>query len=108
MCEFQSLYYDDDGYVVQCKDCGYYQVAFGTMLLSLSSHDYQILCSVVKSKQGEIDFAASDNTRNVVISTPSQGQYMLLTRPESNRLHEILEAADTEEKTKQLMALFHP
>lgn len=107
MCEFQSLYYNDDGYVVRCKDCGYYQLAFGTMMLSLSGMDYETLCKVVKKKHGEIDFAASEHTRNVVVATPSQGLYMLLTREESNRLHDILEAADSEEKAREIMNLFY-
>jgi hypothetical protein len=107
MCEFQSLYYEDDGYVVKCKDCGHYQVAFGTMMLSLSEDDYEILCKIVAKKRNEADFAASENTRNVVIPTPSQGLYLLLTREEAHCFYDILEAADSEEKARQMMALFH-
>lgn len=107
MCEFQSLYYDDDGYVVVCKDCGYYQLAFGSTMLSLSAEDYIKLCKIVRNKYNYVDFTASENTRNVVIPTPSQGLYLLLTRNEANRLYEILEEADTEEKARSLMALFN-
>jgi len=106
MCEFRSLYYNDDGYVVQCKDCGYYQLAYGNTMLSLSGEDFRKMRSIVKMKQMEVDFAASENTRNVVIPTPSPGQYLLLTKEESNRFHEILEAADNEEKAQELIALF--
>ena len=107
MCEFQSLYYEDDGYVVHCKDCGYYQVAFGNTMLSLSPDDYIALTKVVKRKHYNVDFSASENTRNVVIPTPSQGMYLLLTKNEATRLHEILEEADTEEKAQTLINLFN-
>ncbi|KAA5532730.1 hypothetical protein F0919_18290 [Taibaiella lutea] len=107
MCEFQSLYYSDDGYVAQCKDCGYYQVAFGNTMLSLSTKDYITLRKVVKKKCNDIDYASFENTRNIVIPTPSAGLFILLTKEEVNSFHRILEAADTEEKAQQLMALFH-
>jgi hypothetical protein len=108
MCEFQSLYYSDDGYVVQCKDCGYYQLAFGNTMLSLSAEEYIALCKMVKNKRNDIDYTSFENTRNIVIPTPSQSLFLLLTKEEANRFHKILEAADTEEKAQQLMALFHP
>lgn len=107
MCEFRSLYYSDNGYVVQCKDCGYYQVSFGNTMLSLSTADYSALYKVVQSKRNYIDFASFENTRNIVIPTPSQGFFMMLTKEETDRFHQMLEAADTEEKAQQLMAMFH-
>jgi hypothetical protein len=106
MCEFLSLYYKDDGYVVQCKDCSYYQLAFGSTMLSLSPEDFEMLTRVVRNKFNEIDFNFSENARNVVIPTPSHGLFMLLTKEEANRFHEILEAADTEAKAQQMLAMF--
>ncbi len=46
------------------------------------------------------------HARNVVIPTPSHNVFMLLTKEEANRFHEILEAADTEAKAQQLLAMF--
>jgi len=105
MCEFRSLYYGDDGYVVQCKDCNYYQLAFGSTMLSVSPKDFETLSDVVKNKYNEIDLDFAENSRNIVIPTPSYGICMLLTKEEANRFHEILEAADTEGKVQQIMAL---
>lgn len=107
MCAFQSLYYSDDGYVVQCKDCGHYQLGFGTMMLSLSRNDFTTLRKIVKCKYQETNIACTENARNIVIPTPSQSSCLLLTREESDRFHEILEAADTEEKAQEMIALFY-
>ena len=106
MCEFRSLYYDDDGYVVQCKDCNYYQLGFGSTMLSLSPDDFETLGKVVRHKYNEIDFGLSESIRNVVIPTPSHNVFLLLTKEEANRFHEILEAADNEAKAQQMLAMF--
>jgi len=106
MCEFQSLYYDDDGYVVHCRDCGCYQLAYGNTMLSLDAAAYEALCLAVKKKYRNVDFSASGNTRNIVIPAPAKGLYLLLTRQEAFRLQEILEEADTERMTQSLLALF--
>lgn len=106
MCEFQSLYYNDDGYVVQCKDCQYYQLGFGSTMLSLSPRDFNTLSKIVSSKYHENYFDFSEHVRNVTIPTPSHNVFMLLTKEEANRFHEILEAADIEARAQQLFAMF--
>lgn len=107
MCEFQSLYFGDDGYVVRCKKCGHYQVAFASTMLNLTGIDFTALCNIVKNKYAEEVFQHNENTKCCVIPTPSNGMYMLFTRKEAQRLHEILEEADNEEQALAMMSLFH-
>jgi hypothetical protein len=107
MCEFQSLYFNDDGYVVRCKQCGYYQLAFGSTMLTLAKKDFEAICKMIRHKCNEADFSVSEHSKCVVIPTPSYGMYMLLTKNEANRFNEILEEADNEEKAQCLLSLFN-
>jgi hypothetical protein len=106
MCEFESLYFNDDGYVVRCKKCGYYQLAFGTIMLTLTKKDFETMRNVVQQKCNEGDFSLCEHSKCVCIPTPSTGMYMLLTKNEAKRFNEILEEADNEEKAKSLLNLF--
>jgi hypothetical protein len=106
MCNFQSLYFNDDGYVVRCKECGHYQVAFSSTMLTLTSKGFAALCKLVKNKCSEADYSFAEHTKSVVIPSPAQGLCMLLTRKEAERFCEILEEADTEATTQSLLNLF--
>ncbi|MES2851215.1 MAG: DUF6686 family protein [Bacteroidota bacterium] len=107
MCEFQSLYFGDDGYVVRCNKCGHYQVAFASSMLNLTVEDFKKIRSVVKQKNDQPDHYNNPTAKAIVVPTPSKGIYMLLTKNETTRLYEILEEADNEEKALELMGLFH-
>jgi hypothetical protein len=107
MCEFQSLYFNNDGYVVRCKQCGHYQIAFGSTMLTLVKKDFEAICKMVKYKSSEKDSSFSEHSKCVVIPTPSYGLHMLLTKNEANRFNEILEEADNEAKALCLLSLFN-
>lgn len=107
MCEFQSLYFNDDGYVVRCKQCNCYQLAFGTTLITLTQQDFKAICKTAKYKCIEEDFSFSKHSKCVVIPTPSCGLFLLFTREEAIRFNEILEEADNEEKVQRLLSLFN-
>ncbi len=108
MCEFQSLYFGDDGYVVRCNKCGHYQIAFASTMLNLADGDFKKLCSAVRQKNKEESHYSNPSAKAVVVPTPSNGMFMLLTKKEAQRLYEILEEADNEEKALNLLSLFNP
>ena len=107
MCDFQSLYFGEEGYVVCCRHCCYYQVAFGNTLLNLTALDFSILRQRIKYKCGEDDYALSENTKNVVVQTPSQNMFLLLTAREAIRFRNMIEEADNEAKALSLIDLFN-
>ena len=107
MCEFQSLYFNDDGYVVRCKQCGVYQVAFISIMLTLTESDFEAFCKMVKHKCNEEDCSFIEHTKNVVIPTPCYGIYILLTRVEAQKFNGILEDADNEAKALSMINLFN-
>lgn len=107
MCEYQSLYFNDDGYVIRCKQCGHYQLAFSSTLLVLTDDAFHDFCKLVKFKCAEMDCSASGYSKSLVLPTPSPGVCMLLTRTEVSRFGEILEVADNEMKALTLISMFN-
>ena len=111
MSEFQSLYFNDDGYVIRCKQCGYYQVAFMSTMLMLKERDFQALYKLVKFKCNEESYCDSENIKKIIIHTPAEGFYIFLTKQEAKRFCEILEEADNadnEYKSQAILSLFNP
>jgi hypothetical protein len=49
MCEFKILYDCRFGVVFQCEQCGGMTVAFGTVSLTLSQAEFQLLCQKAAS-----------------------------------------------------------
>ena len=107
MCEFQSLYFGDDGYVIKCSKCGHYQLAFASTMLTMTKEDFATLCHTVKIKMKEANGYSNHPAKCVVIPAASKSTYLLLTKKEAQRLDEILEEADNEEKALEMMSLFH-
>ncbi|MES2777867.1 MAG: DUF6686 family protein [Bacteroidota bacterium] len=107
MCEFESLYYGDDGYVVRCKHCGHYQVAFISTMLSLNERNFQALYTLVQQKCQEADYSFTEHSKTVILKTPCDGVFIMLTRNEARRFSEILEEADNEAKSLALIRLFN-
>lgn len=106
-CKFQSLYFSDDAYVVHCKQCGRYQIAFISTILTLNECDFQALYNLVKDKCENADDSLSPHCKSFIIQTPANGIYILLTKSEGLRLLEILEEADNEYKAQSLICLFN-
>ncbi|MGE9311896.1 DUF6686 family protein [Niabella sp. CJ426] len=105
-CDFQSLYYGEEGYVVRCKQCGHYQVAFISTMLTLNEADFYIFCKQVKYKVLQSYSNVNQDSKIIIIATPSQDVSLILTPGELTRLHKTLEEADSEIKTQELLCLF--
>ncbi|MFT4152984.1 MAG: hypothetical protein QM629_04130 [Parafilimonas sp.] len=106
-CEFQSLYFGKEGYIIRCKNCGYYQVAFLSVLLNLSHSEFNALHNIVKFKCGHYSGWDTDNTKNVIIQTPGPETFILLTITEARQFMNMLEEADNEAKALLLIDMFN-
>ncbi|HRO48439.1 DUF6686 family protein [Agriterribacter sp.] len=107
MCGFQYLYNGEDGYVVRCKQCGHYQLAFASVMLTLTENEFRLFGELVKYKCEGADDALTEYSKSVVLRTPAEGVFILLTKNEAVRLCEILEEADNENKALTLMSMFN-
>lgn len=106
MCHFKSWYLDENGYIVKCEKCNYYQVCFGTLMLTLSDGDYQAFVELVGRKKEEHIPMDDSNIKCVILPTPSGLIHAILCERELDQLHRMLQEADNEMRVQQLMGLF--
>ena len=106
MCGFQYLYNGEDGYVVRCRNCGHYQFAFASVMLTLTEDEFRLFGKLVKYKYDSVHESLSESSKSIVLPTPAPGISVLLTKNETARLCAILEEADNENKALMLISLF--
>ncbi|HEX5155317.1 MAG TPA: DUF6686 family protein [Parafilimonas sp.] len=106
-CDFEHLYFTSNGYVVYCKNCGCYQIAFNTTLLTLTEKDFFVLCKMALNKYAAIDYILDDDTKSIIIETPAAGMCLILSAKEAAELCYMLEEADTEIKALALIKMFN-
>ena len=105
-CDFRSLYCGDNGYVVRCMQCNHYQIAFLSTMLTLKEQEFKGFCQQVRYKAEECLGNANPRSKIIMIGTPSQSVHLILTTTELKQLHQILEEADCEMRTLELLELF--
>lgn len=106
MCGFRYLYNGEDGYIVRCENCGHYQIAFASFMLTLSQNECQSFCELAKYKCSEPNYSLAKHSKSIILQIPAQGVFILLTKNESARLCEIREEADNEDKALSLISMF--
>ena len=106
-CSYDALYFGDDGYIVRCKSCGHFQLAYASIMLTLNAGDFEVLRHIVATRAQEaLPQPFEPACKTVVIQTPATGVFILLTPAETRRFAIILEEADTEAKALSLLGLF--
>jgi len=106
MCHFKSWYLDENGYIVKCERCHYFQVCFGTLMLTLSETDYQTFVELVSRKKEDHIPMQDPNIRCVILPTPSGVIHGILSEKELDHLYNMLQEVDNEMKAQQLIGLF--
>ncbi|WP_153798677.1 DUF6686 family protein [Foetidibacter luteolus] len=108
MCRHQTLFYDDStGYVIQCEECGNFQVGFGNLLVTLNEKDFSSFRKSVNKTLLVYGDSVETITKSFFLPTPSEGVKLLLNKNELQLLATMLEEADTEHKAQQLLHLFY-
>jgi len=68
----------DDGYVVWCKGCSFYQLAFGSTTLTLAKNDLRNLAEVIKYKCSVADSPNCPHGKTIILPTAHEGIYKLI------------------------------
>jgi hypothetical protein len=106
MCNFKNWYFDKTGYVIQCADCNFFKIGFGSILLSMAEKDYRAFFKLVGfTKETHISMV-DVHTKCVLLATPGKSVHIILNETELNDLHTMLEEVDIEIKTQSLLDLF--
>jgi hypothetical protein len=95
MCSHNILAHNEQGYVVSCKGCGRYQLAFGTSLTTLEPADYDRFCEQVaglatckRLKRG------AGNSKKIYLDIYCNQAMMVLNAKELKSLNALLDEAE--------------
>lgn len=106
MCDFHNLYTSDKGFVLRCKKCGYYQIGFAGLMLSLNEEDYQHLGEIIRHLAAKELPSDAMESRHIVIPSPYYGVNLLLCHREIQVFERMLGEANSETITQSMLALF--
>lgn len=106
MCNFTKLYYGETGYLLVCKDCEHYQLAFHTSLFSFTAKDLHVFHCLVKEKQETHSLDHQPHQKCIYIPTPLDGFGLILNPQELHQLYTLLEIAEVNYKAECLLHLF--
>lgn len=108
MCSYLKLYHNDKtGYVVRCRECSHFQVAYGNIMLTVSMEGFREFHRLLKEVMCEQDRTQNEAVRNIALSTPCEGIKLLLSIRELTEFNEMLEDADTELQSLNIINLFN-
>lgn len=108
MCTYQTLYYSPEGYVIYCKECRNFQVAFSCLYLKFNEEDFIFFKNMISDLFTKTDFTDQNHLRDILIRTPAEGISFAFSKYELEKFNHILESADSEYQTLALMRLFNP
>lgn len=92
--------------MVRCRQCGHYQIAFISTMLTLEDADFESFCRHVSYKSRHALSSLNQDAKIIMVATPTPGVHLILTPGEFKALEEMLEAADSESKAQALLCLF--
>jgi hypothetical protein len=107
MCRYQTLYHNDKtGFAIRCEECMKIQVAYSNLVITFEREDFDRFHSWVKKINANQCAPVSPAVRSIMIPSPCQGIQLLLSYNELNELCVMLDEADTELQSLELIKLF--
>jgi hypothetical protein len=105
-CHFKTLYTGEDGYVVRCKECGHYQLAYLCVMVTLDEKQFYSFRKMIQQHYEDSLYVSNEHCKSVVVQTPAGGTNFLFSAREIKRFAELLDEADTEERAQSMIELF--
>lgn len=105
-CNYDSLHFTNESCIVRCRQCGSYKIAFLSLVISLPEDEYRDLYGQVSRCYDEGHMDAENTARNLFFAIPSKDIHLMLTAFEATRLYNMMEEADCEMKSLELIAMF--
>lgn len=107
MCQYQTLFHHaETGYVIRCTACDRIQVGFANLLLTFREEDLALFLRWINRIREEQQPGLNPVIRSIIIPSPCEGVSLLLNLKELESLINMMEIADSELKTLQLIQLF--
>jgi hypothetical protein len=107
MCRHKILAHNNHGYVIFCKGCGKYQLAFGTSLVTLSPEDFQRFCSHLSGLKKKTAITGFEHEKQIGVDIYSKHSMMVLNYQELQRLNALLDEANFTREIEFLLQESH-
>jgi hypothetical protein len=107
MCQYQTLFHKDSvGYVIRCTQCERFQLGYGSVMISFEINEFFSFSQKVREVKQHHYPADDIYLKTVMLATPFDGLQLFLSQRELYELDEMLETADNEFRSEQLLKLF--
>jgi hypothetical protein len=105
MCEYKTLHYNENGYVVKCHQCSHIQTAFGNIAVCHTEEEFHSFKSSISDfcSQNKIRLSCP-NFKNITIATPAANVKLLVNAKEIMQLNDLLQEADFALQIEKLIA----
>jgi hypothetical protein len=108
MCCYQTLFHDNGiGYVVRCRECEKIQLGYSNLVITFTDEDFASFKEWLQRLEPEQNNRQSENLRNIIIPTPCEGMKLLVSRRELTEFIMMLDTADSELRSLEMMELFN-
>jgi hypothetical protein len=97
---------NDSNYVIRCTECDHIQVAFKNLALTFYPVDFDGFCDCLETVYKAVADTPENSSRNLAIPMPYDGVQLLLNKSELNQLYQMLNEANTELRSLELISLF--
>ena len=108
MCQYQTLYHHSEkGYIIHCLYCNHIQLGFGNIAITFTKDEfYGFQQSMSRVFAGLLEEEVDSPLKNITLPTPCEGINLLLSPRELSHLNQMLDMAETELRSQELISLF--
>jgi hypothetical protein len=92
-CHYEILAHNDNGYILSCHGCGHYQLAFGTMVITLLPEDLHHFRRRLQQKKTEMLASWFSNQKIIRMPVGVAQVQMALTTKETDQLLLLIDEA---------------
>lgn len=104
MCSYKVLFHKSSGYVVKCNSCSHYQVAYGTMVFTISTENMRLMFNQVSNLNAQKSHTQESRNERFQVKMPSDSVIMALNSRELKQYFNMLEEAFAMEELKQMLS----
>lgn len=102
-CHYEILAHNDKGYVLSCHGCGHYQLAFGTMEITMLPDELQHLRQRLQDKKTEMLGIWFSQHKMIRVPAGIPHLQLALTANETDQLLELIDEATGTAVFRKLM-----
>lgn len=103
MCNYQTLYQDEQGAcIILCNQCNQVQVAFGIVVLTLTRNEFHSFNNNLQNH-----YEQEKSGQRTIVFTSCKSVTLLLNSEELTFMKKVIDTAETELRTLELISLFN-